>query len=245
MRNGQAGSNEQSGNGLSGAAWSWDRHRRAISGSPSSPQLPVPCPLLHNLPMTLLYTDELAPIDPASGTLRTARQVPSPNCDDRPPGVVADLIVVHGISLPPDEFDGPWIDALFTNRLPAHEHPYFATIADRRVSSHLLIRRDGSIVQYVPFHKRAWHAGVSSYEGREKCNDFSIGIELEGADLIPYEPEQYRSLTETILQLCAAYSSLSLQRIAGHSDIAPGRKTDPGPAFDWMRFRALLRARRP
>jgi AmpD protein len=145
--------------------------------------------------------------------------------------------------LPPDEFGGPWIDALFTNTLPASEHPYFATIADRRVSSHLLIRRDGEIVQYVPFHLRAWHAGVSNFCGREKCNDFSIGIELEGADTVAYEPEQYRALTETILTLCDTYSSLSLDRIAGHSDIAPGRKTDPGPAFDWPRLRAMLRAR--
>jgi N-acetyl-anhydromuramoyl-L-alanine amidase len=187
---------------------------------------------------------EAGSVDTGLGLLRSARQVPSPNCDERPAGVIADLIVVHGISLPPDEFGGPWIDALFTNTLPAHEHPYFATIADRRVSSHLLIRRDGAIVQYVPFHLRAWHAGVSSYAGREKCNDFSIGIELEGADSIAYEPEQYRALSATILQLCAAYPSLSLDRVVGHSDVAPGRKTDPGPVFDWPRLRALLRAHR-
>jgi AmpD protein len=151
------------------------------------------------------------------------------------------LIVVHGISLPPDEFGGPWIDRLFTNTLPADQHPYFATIAGREVSSHLLIRRDGEIVQYVPFHRRAWHAGASSYGGRERCNDFSIGIELEGADEIAYEPVQYHALRCVILQLCAAYPTLSLERIAGHSDIAPGRKTDPGAAFDWPRLQAMLR----
>jgi AmpD protein len=183
-----------------------------------------------------------ATIDPELGLLRTARQVASPNCDERPAGVPADLIVVHGISLPPDEFGGPWIDRLFTNTLPAGGHPYFATVADRKVSSHLLIRRDGELVQYVPFHLRAWHAGVSQYRGRERCNDFSIGIELEGADTIPYEPAQYRALAQTILVLCAAYQSLSLERVAGHSDIAPGRKTDPGDVFDWARLRALLAA---
>lgn len=179
-------------------------------------------------------------IDVDTGLLRAARQVPSPNFDERPAGVEADLIVVHGISLPPDEFGGPWIDQLFTNTLPAHEHPYFAAIADRKVSSHLLIRRDGEIVQYVPFHLRAWHAGVSSYRGREKCNDFSIGIELEGGDAIAYEPAQYRALCDVIRQLCAVYPALSPERLAGHSDIAPGRKTDPGAAFDWPRLHALL-----
>lgn len=182
----------------------------------------------------------LGPIDTESGLLRTARQVPSPNCDGRPAGVAPDLIVVHGISLPPAQFGGPWIDRLFTNTLPADHHPYFADIAARKVSSHLLLRRDGEVVQYVPFQRRAWHAGVSSYRGREKCNDFSIGIELEGADEIAYEPAQYRMLSTLILQLCATYPSLSLERIAGHSDIAPSRKTDPGPAFDWARLRALL-----
>jgi AmpD protein len=181
-----------------------------------------------------------ATIDAELGLLRTARQVASPNFDERPTGVAADLIVVHGISLPPDEFGGPWIDRLFTNTLPSNEHPYFATVADRKVSSHLLIRRDGELVQYVPFHRRAWHAGVSQYRGRERCNDFSVGIELEGADTIPYEPAQYRALAHTILTLCAAYPSLSLERVAGHSDIAPGRKTDPGDVFDWARLRALL-----
>ncbi len=181
------------------------------------------------------------PIDVESGLLSTARQVPSPNCDERPAGILVDLIVVHGISLPPGEFGGPWIDLLFTNQLPSDRHPYFADIAGRRVSSHLLIRRDGEVVQYVPFHRRAWHAGVSSYEGREKCNDFSIGIELEGTDDIAYEPAQYRVLSAVIQRLLAAYPDLSSRRIAGHSNIAPGRKTDPGPVFDWPRLHALLR----
>jgi len=168
--------------------------------------------------------------------------VASPNVDARPGGILPELIVVHGISLPPDDFGGPWIDRLFTNTLPPDAHPYFASIQTLRVSSHLLIRRDGEPVQYVPFHERAWHAGASSYQGRERCNDFSIGVEMEGADEVPYEPAQYRMLAAAIVTLCDAYPSLSLERIAGHSDIAPGRKTDPGPAFDWQRLYALLRA---
>jgi len=183
-----------------------------------------------------------AGIDANSGWLRAARQVSSPNFDARPDGILPELIVVHGICLPPDEFGGPWIDRLFTNTLPPAQHPYFEKIKDLRVSSHLLIRRDGEPVQYVPFHERAWHAGASIYQGRERCNDFSVGIELEGADQIPYEPAQYRVLSAVILALCEAYPSLSLTRIAGHSDIAPGRKTDPGPAFDWQRLYALLRS---
>lgn len=182
-------------------------------------------------------------IDPETGWLRGARRVASPNFDERPPGVVADLIVIHGISLPPAIYGGPWIDRLFMNELPPDEHPYFAAVAALKVSTHVLIRRDGEIVQYVSFDKRAWHAGQSSYRGRERCNDFSIGIELEGADTDAYEPAQYRALVQTILQLCDAYPTLSLERIAGHSDIAPGRKTDPGIAFDWPRLHALLRAR--
>jgi AmpD protein len=181
-----------------------------------------------------------AGIDTDSGWLRRARRVPSPNYDARPGGILPELIVVHGISLPPDEFGGPWIDRLFTNTLPPGEHPYFEKIKDLKVSSHVLIRRDGEPVQYVPFQERAWHAGASSYQGRERCNDFSVGIELEGADETPYEPAQYRVLSSVILTLCAAYPTLSLSRIEGHSDIAPGRKTDPGPAFDWQRLHALL-----
>lgn len=186
-----------------------------------------------------------AGVDTVSGLLRGARQVPSPNFDARPDGILPELIVVHGISLPPNQFGGSWIDRLFTNTLPPDEHPYFGTIAQLKVSSHALIRRDGEVVQYVPFHRRAWHAGASNYRGRERCNDFSIGIELEGADQTPYEPGQYRMLSAVIRELCAAYPSLSLSRIAGHCDIAPERKTDPGPAFDWQRLYALLRATHP
>jgi AmpD protein len=181
-------------------------------------------------------------VDVRTGLLRGARFVPSPNHDERPAGVAPELIIVHGISLPPGQFGGPWIDRLFTNDLPPDEHPYFAAIAGLQVSSHLLIRRDGAIVQYVPFHLRAWHAGKSSYCGRERCNDFSIGIELEGTDERAYEPIQYRRLAEAIAALCEAYPTLAVERIVGHSEVAPGRKTDPGVAFDWQRLRALLRA---
>lgn len=179
-------------------------------------------------------------VESGSGLLLGARQVPSPNCDDRPEGVPIDLIVVHGISLPPGEYGGPWIDALFTNTLDPQAHPYFADIHELRVSSHLLIRRDGEVVQYVPFTRRAWHAGVSQYKGRERCNDFSIGIELEGTDETPYDDRQYQSLAEVIAALEQAYPKLSRQRLTGHSDIAPGRKTDPGSAFNWSRLHALL-----
>ncbi len=179
-------------------------------------------------------------VDVATGLLIGARQVPSPNQDARPAGVLADLIVVHNISLPPGDYGGPWIERLFVNDLPAAVHPYFATIDQLRVSAHLLIRRDGELVQFVPFSLRAWHAGVSSYRGRERCNDFSIGIEMEGSDAEPFEPRQYRALSRTIIALCRAYPALSRERIAGHSDVAPGRKTDPGPSFDWQRLHALL-----
>ena len=181
-------------------------------------------------------------IDTATGLVQAARYVTSPNFDARPNGVQPDLIIVHGISLPPGKYGGPWIDHLFTNTLPAEHHDYFRQIAGLRVSSHLVIRRDGEVVQYVPFHQRAWHAGASNYQGRERCNDFSIGIELEGTDDEAYEAVQYVALTKIILSLCAAYPSLSVARLVGHSDVAPGRKTDPGESFDWPRLRALLRA---
>jgi AmpD protein len=180
-------------------------------------------------------------LDVRTGWLDAARHLPSPNCDDRPPGVVPELIVVHGISLPPGEFGGPWIDALFTNRLPPDDHPYFAQVSALRVSAHVLVRRDGAIVQYVPFHRRAWHAGTSSWRGREHCNDFSIGIELEGTDTRAYEQAQYAALARLVAMLCQGYPSLSVDRVAGHSDIAPGRKSDPGIAFDWPLLRALAR----
>jgi N-acetyl-anhydromuramoyl-L-alanine amidase len=179
-------------------------------------------------------------IDPATGLLAGVRQVLSPHFDERPTGVLPDLLVVHGISLPPGEFGGPWIDRLFTGTLPADAHPEFRERAGLRVSAHALIRRDGQIVQYVPFGARAWHAGKSAYRGRNACNDFSIGVELEGTDETPYTDAQYDSLARLTAALLASYPSLSTQAIVGHSDIAPDRKSDPGPAFEWERFRALL-----
>ena len=181
-------------------------------------------------------------MDAASGLLREARQVSSPNFDARPAGMLPELIIVHGISLPPGEFGGPWIDRLFCNELPAAAHPYFAEVAKMRVSSHALIRRHGELVQYVGFNDRAWHAGQSSYQGREACNDFSIGIELEGADDIAYSPQQYVKLAAVIDALCRAYPTLDRRRVVGHSDVAPGRKTDPGPSFDWLLIRSLISA---
>lgn len=179
-------------------------------------------------------------IEPATGLLAGVRQVLSPNFDARPKGVAADLIVVHGISLPAGEFGGPWIDHLFAGDLRPDAHPSLGEVATLRVSAHAVIRRDGNITQYVPFEMRAWHAGQSQYQGRNGCNDFSIGIELEGTDETPYTDAQYESLVTLIDALLATYPTLSAERIAGHSDIAPGRKTDPGPAFDWQRLRKTL-----
>jgi AmpD protein len=181
-------------------------------------------------------------VDLKSGLMRGARQIASPNRDLRPAGVETDLIVVHGISLPPGEFGGPWIDRLFTNTLPAEVHPYFAEVNSLRVSSHLVVMRDGAVTQYVKFTERAWHAGQSHYRGRDACNDFSVGVELEGTDTLPYEAAQYSALAEVVAALCAAYPRLSTDRLTGHSDIAPGRKTDPGPAFDWQLARRLIAA---
>ena len=181
-------------------------------------------------------------VDIENGLMRGVRQIASPNYDSRPPGVEADLIVVHGISLPPGEFGGPWIDRLFTNALPADVHPYFTEVCSMRVSSHLVVKRDGAVTQYVKFTERAWHAGKSIYQGREACNDFSVGVELEGTDTLPYEAAQYGALAKIVAALCAAYPRLSPQRVVGHSDIAPGRKTDPGPAFDWPLARRLIAA---
>jgi len=181
-------------------------------------------------------------VDLETGLLRGARQVASPNYDARPPGVEADLIVVHGISLPPGDFGGPWIERLFTNSLPLEVHPYFAEIGALRVSSHVCVARDGGLTQFVRFTDRAWHAGQSSYDGRDACNDFSIGLELEGIDTVPYESAQYQALAEIVAALCQAYPRLSPERLVGHSDIAPGRKTDPGPAFDWPRARRCIAA---
>jgi len=179
-------------------------------------------------------------IHPATGLLGAARQVLSPHFDARPKGTLAELIVVHGISLPPGQFGGAWIDQLFTGNLDPDAHPFFRGVFQQRVSAHALIRRDGQIVQYVPFDARAWHAGESSYQGRAACNDFSVGIELEGTDEVPYEDAQYESLAHLIKALLSAYPALGAERVVGHSDIAPGRKTDPGDAFDWIRLRSLL-----
>jgi AmpD protein len=179
-------------------------------------------------------------IDATGNRLLDARQVPSPNCDERPDGDDISLIVIHGISLPPGEYGGSWIDDLFTNRLDPDAHPYFPGIAHLRVSSHVLIRRDGGVVQYVPFRKRAWHAGESWYQGRDCCNDYSIGIELEGQDDEPYTPQQYDQLAAIIQVLARTFPRISSDRIRGHSDIAPGRKTDPGAAFDWLALNERL-----
>lgn len=174
-----------------------------------------------------------------NGWIADVRRVPSPHCDDRPATVVPTLLVVHNISLPPGRFGGPWIDRLFTGTLNPAIDPYFATIWRLRVSAHCLIRRDGEVVQYVPFHRRAWHAGVSCYQGRERCNDFSIGIELEGTDTLAYTDAQYRALVD-VTRLLLRHYPITPARITGHSDIAPERKTDPGPSFSWRDFRQLL-----
>jgi len=165
----------------------------------------------------------------------------SPNCDDRPDSEDISLLIIHGISLPPGEFEGDYISQLFTNNLDPDGHPYFKEIAELQVSSHLLIRRNGDIVQYVPFDKRAWHAGESEFQGRERCNDYSIGIELEGADDIDYTDAQYQQLASVSGKLLTEYPKITLDRIVGHSDVAPGRKTDPGPAFKWDYYKELLK----
>jgi AmpD protein len=175
-------------------------------------------------------------VSPGAGLLRPAMQCPSPNQDERPPGALPELIIIHGISLPPGEYGGPHIESLFTNCLDWQSHPYFQEIEGMQVSAHLLIRRTGEVIQFVPFKRRAWHAGESSFMGRSCCNDFSIGIELEGTDDTPYADEQYDRLTAVVLAIIDAYPRISTRRIAGHCDVAPGRKTDPGPAFDWLRL---------
>jgi N-acetyl-anhydromuramoyl-L-alanine amidase len=182
-------------------------------------------------------------IDPTTGWLQGVRRIVSPNCDERPPGSALTLVVVHGISLPPGQFGNGWIDRLFCNDLPTEADPYFATISTFEVSAHVLIGRDGALTQFVPFDKRAWHAGQSSYCGRSACNDFSVGIELEGTDDLPYMQAQYAALAAVIRALRQTYASLRAAEIVGHSDIAPGRKTDPGPAFDWQELKRLLDAR--
>jgi AmpD protein len=174
------------------------------------------------------------------GIILSAIQRSSPNQDCRPEECIIDLLVIHNISLPPGEFGGNWIDDLFMNRLDPKAHPYFAAIASRQVSSHLLIRRDGELIQYVPLHMRAWHAGESCFNDKARCNDFSIGIELEGSDDTPYTDAQYTTLANVTHEIQSLFPSITTERITGHSDIAPGRKTDPGSSFDWERYKSLL-----
>jgi len=179
-------------------------------------------------------------IDSATGWLERVRRLESPNCDDRPCGCEPELIVIHGISLPPGQFGGSGIDELFSNTLNPDTHPYYKEIYHLRVSSHASISRDGEVTQYVSFARRAWHAGESNYRGRDTCNDFSVGIELEGTDDCAYETVQYERLAQLIGALRTAYASLRKAELVGHSDIAPGRKTDPGPCFDWGVLDRLL-----
>lgn len=176
------------------------------------------------------------------GWLDSARRSPSPHFNARPEGEAGsiDLLVLHAISLPRCEFGGPWIEALFRGELRGDEHPDFAELRGLEVSSHLLIRRDGELLQFVPFEGRAWHAGVSRFDGREGCNDFSVGIELEGCDEQPFEERQYAVLAEVSAAIREAYPAITPARIAAHSEIAPGRKTDPGPHFDWQRYFQMM-----
>ncbi|MAL95983.1 MAG: 1,6-anhydro-N-acetylmuramyl-L-alanine amidase AmpD [Haliea sp.] len=171
-----------------------------------------------------------------AGWVSTARHVPSPNCEPRPPGVAPELVVIHNISLPPGEFGGPGIEQLFTNTLDWDAHPYYQSIRGLRVSAHFLLRRDGELLQFVSTEERAWHAGVSCWQGRDNCNDFSIGIELEGTDTQAYTEAQYAGLKRLIGLLRKHYPGIGPGDLAGHADVAPGRKTDPGPAFDWSRL---------
>jgi AmpD protein len=180
-------------------------------------------------------------VDCITGLITPAAYFESPNQDERAEGTEIDLIVIHGISLPPNQFQGDAVINFFQNKLDPTAHPYFAQIADMKVSAHLFIRRDGTLIQFVPLHKRAWHAGQSEFNGRSRCNDFSIGIELEGADDIPYAPEQYTILADLCITLKQHYAKITRERIVGHSDISPGRKTDPGSAFNWNFFRNLLK----
>jgi len=174
------------------------------------------------------------------GWYQLAEQQPSPNCNQRPSKVEISLLVIHNISLPPGEYGGGYIERFFLNKLPVEKHPYFETIANLQVSAHCLIQRSGGIVQFVPFHKRAWHAGESVFQGRENCNDFSIGIELEGTDTEPYTDQQYQALVALTKAIIDCFPNITPQRIKGHCDIAPDRKSDPGPVFNWARYLSLL-----
>lgn len=182
-------------------------------------------------------------VDQDSGLIGPARQCECPNQDDRPAHTQPSLVVLHGISLPPGQFGGPHIEALFSNALDWDAHPYFSEIRGMQVSAHLLIRRDGETLQFVPFNRRAWHAGESTFRGRDRCNDYSIGIEIEGEDETEYSDAQYRHLVAILDALFLAYPDISIRRVAGHCDIAPGRKSDPGPAFDWLRLYDVIATR--
>jgi AmpD protein len=183
----------------------------------------------------LIVTSEFT-VNPQSGLINPARQCPSPNRDARPYDASLDMVVLHGISLPPGKYGGDEIEALFLNQLDWDAHPYFGEIRGMEVSAHLLIRRDGELVQFVPFTERAWHAGASHFRGRTRCNDFSIGVELEGEDDTPYDERQYQVLPAVLRAVSQAYPGISPRELAGHCDVSPGRKSDPGPAFDWLRL---------
>jgi AmpD protein len=193
----------------------------------------------------LCYDNNIKPFQSAKTLIKNAILTQAEYCstshwDERPKQTPISLLVVHNISLPPNEFGGDYIKYFFSGCLDPKLHPYFASIYQMRVSAHCLIKRDGHILQFVPFDKRAWHAGASSFQGVKRCNDYSIGIELEGADHIPYTQEQYQSLSLLTKQLIQDYPAITLGRIVGHNDIAPGRKTDPGIAFDWPRYRQMI-----
>lgn len=192
-------------------------------------------PLLRNTRLKSPDSSRFA-VSPGAGLLRPATQCPSPNQDERPELTQPELIILHCISLPPGEFGGPHIESLFTNQLDWSAHPYFKQIEGLTVSAHLLIRRQGEVIQFVPFERRAWHAGDSRFSGRSCCNDCSIGIELEGVDDAAYTDAQYQQLAMVIDAIMVAYPAINVRSIAGHCDVAPGRKTDPGPAFDWLRL---------
>lgn len=179
-------------------------------------------------------------LDVGSGWITNASQALSPNHDQRPPDTEIDVLVIHAISLPPNQFGDDYIIRFFTNCLDYNIHPYFKEIEALRVSAHFLIDRNGHLTQFVSTQDRAWHAGLSSFQGRQQVNDFSIGIELEGCDEWPFEDKQYESLAHLVSIIKRSYPDISDQNIVGHSDISPGRKTDPGPCFDWPRFRSLL-----
>lgn len=191
----------------------------------------------------MISNDNLERNSIRDGYLTTATQCPSPNANQRPSGQVIDLLVIHNISLPPGKFGTGCVQDFFSNRLDISKDPYFQTIAELKVSAHLFIERDGAITQFVPFDARAWHAGVSSFQGVASCNDYSIGIELEGCDNIAYTDAQYEALAKVSREILAAYPEITLERIVGHNQIAPGRKADPGEAFDWQRYRADLTSR--